>query len=215
MAGRRPLCYTCREMAGTSVRTRKIFSILPVVVLVVIASLAIPSCGGGARSEELRRSLEERISSVLTLHTAEFVYRDVVYFGEQSQLFGFIPSGSREILFSVNVAVRAGVDLRNGFSVEVIAPRKVRVILPSAAILYSDVDEDTIHQYFLRQTGREISFIEVQDVIARAKEDLVADALRRGILAQADRQAERIVRTLLEDLGMETEIVRMSGGGQS
>jgi hypothetical protein len=131
-----------------------------------------------------------------------------VYFGEQSQFLGFIPSGSREILFSVNVGIRAGVDLRKGFSVEVTAPRQVLVTLPPAEVLYSDVDEDTIYQYFLRQTGQEISFIEVQDVLARAKDDLVADALERGILEQADRQALRIVRSLLEDFGLQVEIIQ-------
>jgi hypothetical protein len=70
------------------------------------------------------------------------------------------------------------------------------------------VDEDTIYQYFLRQTGQEISFIEVQDVLARAKDDLVADALERGILEQADRQALRIVRSLLEDFGLQVEIIQ-------
>jgi hypothetical protein len=195
------------RMQRTGARTRE-FPVIVLFVLLIVSALAMPLSCGGPSPEELKVELEERISSVLTLHTAEYVYRDVVYFGEQSQFLGFIPSGSREILFSVNVGIRAGVDLRKGFSVEITAPRQVLVTLPPAEVLYSDVDEDTIYQYFLRQTGQEISFIEVQDVLARAKDDLVADALERGILEQADRQALRIVRSLLEDFGLQVEIIQ-------
>ncbi len=186
-------------------------------LFLVIASLISAGCRGAARIEAIRGGVEQRITSVLTLHTAEYIYRDVIYFGEQSQFLGFIPAGSREILFSVNIAVRAGVNLQRGFAVETTGPRTLRITLPPAEVLYSDAMEDTIFQYFLRQSGREISFIEVQDVIANAKNDIVEDAVARGILSRADRQAERIIRELLEDYPMDVEIRRTAprDGGES
>lgn len=190
--------------------TRLYRAIVLLLAILVMMTALLSSCGVDSAGE-LQQRLEKRISTVLSLHTAEYIYRDVVYFGEQNQFLGFIPSGSREILFSVNVAVRAGINLQSGLDVSVPFPGKVKIILPPARILYADVDEDTIHQYFIHQSGREIKWIEVQDVIASAKEDLIQDAISRGILAKADRQAESIVRALVEGLGYTVEIERGSG----
>lgn len=177
-----------------------------IILPAILAAVMFFGACSARVSEQTRSAVQERIRSVLALHTAEYVYRDVVYFGKQSQLFGFIPSGNREMLFSVDVAVRAGVNLRQGFSVEVPNRNKVLVTLPPAEILYADVDEASIRQYFLRESGGNIGFMEIQDLLSDAKDTLVADALQRGILEQADRQARSIIVQLLEDMDVDVEI---------
>ncbi len=170
------------------------------------------SCTRESR-DQLRNSIDQRLQSVLSLHTAEYLYNDVIYYGDQTSFLG-IPTGARQILFSVDVRIRAGINIQEGLQVAVNQMGEVEIVLPEARILYADVEEKTIHQYFVRQYGRQISWIDIQDVVAAAKDQLIVDAVKRGILQQADRQAESIVRNLLEGSGVRNfQIIRRERNG--
>lgn len=176
-------------------------SVLFFLLLVMIPPLLTSCVPGRARLMESRA--QESITSVLTLHTAEYVYREVVYFGEQNSIFGIIPLNDRRILFSVDISVRAGVDLQDRLEVSLTPGRVLNIYLPPGEILYSDVDESTIHQYFIREQGRSISWLEVQDLMGQVKSELEMFALERGIINQAERKARELIRQMLQPMNLE------------
>lgn len=181
------------------------FTQLRSVLFFLILVMAVPlftSCIPG-RAQLIESRAEESITSVLTLHTAEFVYREVVYFGEQNSIFGIIPLNDRRILFSVDISVRAGMNLQDRLEVSLGPGQVLNIHLPPGEILYSDVDETTIHQYFIREQGRSISWLEVQDVMGDVKNELEMDAMERGIIARAERKARELIRQMLTPLNLE------------
>ncbi len=173
---------------------------IPAILLMLAAMLGGSGCAPVTDVEVVR--LERQLESVLELHTYEHIYRDLVYFGEQ-RTFLFIKTVDRAVLFSVDIRVRAGIDLSQGVRLEVdrTAADRVTVRLPEATILSVDADETTIREYFLREQGARIGLLEISGQLEGAKERIAAEAIERGILAEAQANARRLVRGLLEMAG--------------
>ncbi len=163
--------------------------------------LILSSCGP-SQSERLT-SVEAKVRNLAELHTYEQTYRDVVYLGEQRQ-FLFFRTMDRQLLFSVNIRVRAGVDLRSGLTV---LPgegrRSVFVEVPAPTILLVDADEESISQYFVRERGGTIGFLEVGAEIEAVKGQVAADAVGRGILDRARENAREVLENLFLQAGFE------------
>lgn len=141
--------------------------------------------------------IREEISAIKTLTAGEYRYRDVVYYSEETRLLG-IPAGRREILFSLDIVVRGGIDLSRGFLAETDESGDTLFLtIPAAEILLVDADEDSIDQYFAEDRLGRIDWLDVGDELSRAKEANRRDAIDRGILADAEAQA----RSVLSDLG--------------
>lgn len=152
--------------------------------------------------------VREEVKAIQTLASSEYRYREVVYYGEQARLLG-IPAGRREVLFSVDIVVRAGIDLTRGFEVE-IDPREktVYLTLPAAEILLVDAKEDSIQQYFSTERLGRLDWLDVGEELSRAKAVNRNDAIERGILSAAEEQARSVLDDLIRASGFDTVEVR-------
>ena len=161
--------------------------------------LLLISCGPSQAERVL--SIEQQIRELAELHTFEQIYRDIIYLGEQRH-FLFFRTMDRRLLFSVNIRVSAGIDLSRGVSILPGARRQqLSVILPPAEVLLVDADEQSISQYFVRERGGAIGWIEVGEEIDAVKERIVVDAIERGILRRAEENAREVVENLFTQAG--------------
>ncbi|MFO8064849.1 MAG: DUF4230 domain-containing protein [Spirochaetota bacterium] len=153
--------------------------------------------------------LERRVSDVLRLHTYEHVYRDIVYFGEERS-FLFFKTMDRRLLFSVDIVVEAGIDLAEGLELahDEQHPRRLIVELPPTRILLVDADESSINQYFSRERGGDVGWLEYSSQIDEVKTRVEADAVERGILEKAQTSAREVVTDFFELSGFEEVVFR-------
>ncbi|MCX7788490.1 MAG: DUF4230 domain-containing protein [Spirochaetes bacterium] len=152
----------------------------------------------------LEEELSTRIRAILELPSVEYRYKEIVYVGEQKS-FLFLPTSNKEVLFSVEIRVQAGVDLQQPFTVkrDIRNPRKIHVTLPPAKILLLDVDETTIQQYFVVEQGSRIHRMDYSKELESAKQRILQDALKRGILTEAEQQTRILIKGILETAGFE------------
>jgi hypothetical protein len=155
--------------------------------------------------------IERRVRTILELPTYEHVYHNVIYLGEEARFLG-IKHLDKRLLFSVNVAVRAGIDLRKGVHIEGTSTGTFRIGLPPPEILLVDADESSIREYFAKEFGGKISRLEYYDEIDKSKARTVEDAIERGILDAAGRQAKAIVEGLLLSLGLSEAYIYFRNG---
>lgn len=175
------------------------------LALIVAAAIsAVTSCTQRIDFDTAR--IEQELNDLLELHTYEHIYRDVVYFGEETRFLG-IRTGENRVLFSIDIEVRAGVDLGSGFSVrqDRAVPERLYVQLPEAQILSVDADESSIHEYFIYDRRSEIGLLDLTSQLGEVKSRIEADAIERGILDKAQANANRIVEEFLTVAGF-TEI---------
>ena len=147
-------------------------------------------------------SIQEQLTDLLELHTHEHIYRDVVYFGEEKSFLG-VRTVDRRILFSIDISVRAGIDLKHGFTItrDKDDPQRIYVQLPASEVLSVDADEASIHEYFIREQGGRIGLFEITEQLEDVKARTETDAIERGILDKADANARNIVRNFMSLAG--------------
>lgn len=167
-------------------------------VLLCITALA----GCGKQEQISKTTIEKQVREILTLPTFEHVYHDIVYLGEESKFLG-LKIKDKQVLFSIDVRVRGGIDFTEGVEININDDNSAVVRLPAAKILSVDADESTIKQYFVRDLGGGISALQYYDEINRNKEFLTADAISRGLLVRAGENARLLIRNMLELTGIE------------
>jgi hypothetical protein len=184
------------------------------VIFIVLTFFLVSSCRNDEAVSSV--SLENRIREILNMPTFEHVYRDIIYLGEERKFLKIIPTMEKRLLFSINVHVKAGIDLSEG--IEVVRKDKgvIQVYLPPAKILVIDADETSINQYFASAWGGEIERLDYYDEIGAAKEDIRLDALRRGILDNAEANGKKLLEKFLKLAGYTTiEFKRLNSGDTS
>jgi len=168
-------------------------------VLLVAATLLASGCAYTNRPDP--DEVSEHIKSILELPTFEHVYRDVIFI-DRERFFLMFKTRDTEVLFSIDVRIQAGLDLKKRFAITKKA-NGLEVTLPNAEILLADADESTIEQYFLKELGGNISRLDYYDEINRKKLELVEDAIARGILYHAEENARKLITSFLTGAGYE------------
>jgi len=162
--------------------------------------------------DERTIELEEQVRSLLQLATYEYVYRDLVYFGEERS-FLFLKTVDKAVLFSIDITVRAGVDLSSDFSIlrDRWVTDRIYVRLPVAEVFSVDADETSIDEYFIRERGGRIELSDLHQQLAEAKAMVAEDALDRDILTKARENAQVAIERFLGLAGF-TDVEFSTGG---
>ncbi len=151
--------------------------------------------------------METHIREILSLPTYEHIYRDIIYVGEEASFLMF-KTVDTKLLFSIDVKVQAGIDLKKGIELVPGKNGTITVHLPRAAILLVDADENSIHQYFLKERGKEITRLSYYDEISRQKEQIEKDAIDRNILFKAEENAKKLIKKFLTLAGFKNVVFK-------
>lgn len=166
--------------------------------IITILILALFSCSKPLEPPKM----EQKIRRLLLLPAYEHIYRDIIYFNEKKSFIIF-KLYDKEILFSINIKVQAGVDLNRGFSLEKTGDKSIHVTLPRAEILLADADENSIEEMFITEFGKEIQRLDYYSEIEAQKDNIINDAIKRGILINAEENTDVMLTNLLKSAGYE------------
>lgn len=157
--------------------------------------------------------VESRLALISELATASYQYTNMGQFSSSNDFYGVtIPFTTKSFILSYDGEIKAGVDLSQA-EVEVLGDR-VSVSLPAARVLSHEIDEDSI-RIFDEKTSIFNPFT-VEDFAsfqADQKAEMEQKALERGLLGQADLQAENSVRALLTPLLEGSYVLTIYTGG--
>ena len=154
----------------------------------------------------------EKIKKLLVLPAYEHVYRDIIYYNEERTLAIF-RIYKKELLFTINIRVQAGVDLQNGFSLVADGPESVKVTLPRAEILLVDADETSINEMFITEINKGIRLMDYYGEIDAKKDEIARAAVDGGILEKAEENIRFMVTNMLQAAGYDHVTVLFGGPG--
>ncbi|MCF6334858.1 MAG: DUF4230 domain-containing protein [Spirochaetales bacterium] len=151
--------------------------------------------------------IENQIKGILELPTVEYVYREVIYIGEEARFLG-IKHLDKRLLFSIDLIITAGVDLSKGVEIRNISGGGIQLFLPEPEILLVDADETSIYQFFVKEWGGKVSRMDYYDEIVNSKENIVKDALSREILRKAKNNTQELVSRIFSIYGIKKGEIR-------
>jgi len=177
-----------------------------IALLTVFLAIGV-SCQQKPDMREIGADIESRVQTLQNLVSAEYLYRNVVYVDRQRRVLG-VAAGSNEVLFSIAIRVQAGIDLSNGFSVDVSDEERIFVTLPEPEVILVDADEQSIEEYFSAEQFLQIEWLDIGTEVESVKENVRTDAIDRGILDLARTNAESLLKNILQSGGYEHVYIR-------
>lgn len=180
-------------------KTKKILTTLLVLVLLfgaVFFGLKYKSMKA-SQPEITSTSIKETLMEVEELTTTKYFYTSMGTFENQSDFYGIkIPLTLKKFIISFEGTISAGVDL-TGMDVRV-EDGKILIDLPEAKILSHEIDENSIKIY--DEKSSVFNPLKVEDYSAfrqDQKEEREKEALKKGLLSQAEKKAKDAIREIL------------------
>ena len=167
-------------------------------LFLILLLYMIASCTPGQNLS--KPVIENQIRSILDLPTIEYVYREIIYVGQEARFLG-IKHLDKRLLFSIDLIINAGIDLTKGIEIRNVIDGSIQIILPDPEILTVDADEGSIHQFFIKEWGDKVSHLDYYDEIVRSKNNIKTDAIERGILVKAKSNAEDMILKIFSVYG--------------
>jgi len=174
----------------------RIFSLESIVIILSLffAGIGTYFFWGNQRPATRTDVMEQRLRNLEQLKTVSQRYRSVIFIQEKRFL-----RGRKQVLFTLEYEVTAGVDFSRGIEIKPMPNSSVMVRMPKAEIFSSDADETTIREMFLHES-RFFNPIRMGDympqVIAQGEANRDA-ALESGILNRAETNAQlAVIRAL-------------------
>lgn len=181
---------------------KKFIAILILIVLAIAAGFLYGKFGAHNEPKITGNEIESTIREASDLTTAYMDYKGFIKFTD-----GEIPLLTKKAFTMVyNAKIEAGVDL-SGAKVKV-TDKKVTVEIPAAEVQSIKVDQESIEFYderfaLFNWTSKE----DIPDAVKKAEENTEEKADIKGLLANADRHTEKLIKGGLKAVVPEKEIV--------
>ena len=195
-----------------------IVALLLVLSVVLNVLLLTRKKNPAARKKSVRSAILQGIQNVNELATVRERFQSIVSFSDGKQLpfLGFfLPGTTRKFIMRYAGVIVCGNDLSKLNISERFAVNRVRVVVPRSRILdiYADIQSFEVYD---QQAGLFTS-IRLEDQnreVTADLEEMRQNALKSGILSQADENTRRILTSIVAATGMEAEIVFDDGEGE-
>ena len=195
-----------------------VVALLLVLSVVLNVLLLTRKKNPAARKKSVRSAILQGIQNVNELATVRERFQSIVSFsdGKQMPFLGFcLPGTTRKFIMRYAGVIVCGNDLSKLNISERFAVNRVRVVVPRSRILdiYADIQSFEVYD---QQAGLFTS-IRLEDQnreVTADLEEMRQNALKSGILSQADENTRRILTSIVATTGMEAEIVFDDGEGE-
>ncbi|OFI05309.1 hypothetical protein CLOACE_18330 [Clostridium acetireducens DSM 10703] len=144
----------------------------------------------------------ERISKICELSTIKYNYSNVLAVKDAKKFNGVdIPLTKKSFLVKYDGYIKAGIDLKNSNIKTNVEGDSVELVLPKAKILDHSINEKNIFVYDERSAiFNKLTLKDMINEISDEKKKVEEDAINRGILNDANKNAENLLKDILKDM---------------
>lgn len=152
----------------------------------------------------LSNNVEEQVMKLLDLSTIQYNYTNVVAYKDNKKVKDMsIPFTSKGFLIKYNGYIKAGVDLSTA-EVNVKDQKNIEVTLDKPTIFDNVINEEDTYIYDEKESlFNQLKIQDLYDVLVEEKENMEKEVKEKGILKEAQENAEEILRSFLTSMGFE------------
>lgn len=181
---------------------KNIWCFCGVIILVLVAVIFISAGSSGNEKDVRSRTIQFKLQDIGELATQAGMFRNVQVVGNSRDIWGVtIPFTETKRIFSYDGKVKAGV---NFSEIEITADdvqKTIKVVAPLPHILSCEVDEDSCEIYDeTKNIFNQLEISDFNDALIALKDEARQNALDNGILEEAQKNAELLIRGMLTGL---------------
>ncbi len=119
-----------------------------------------------------------------------------------------IPLTEKSFIIKYSGYLKAGIDL-SSMELELKDKDTIQVVMDKAKILENVIIEEEV-KFFDEKDGifNKLNFKDLYEVLVGEKEKMKSEAINKGLLVEAENNAEEILLSLLEEMDFKNVIVR-------
>lgn len=169
---------------------------------IILGALFIVNKANNARDKRYDTStVLSKIVHIQELATIKYNYAGVIGYKDVMKILNInVPLTEKYFLLKYNGYLKAGVDFSR--IVVDINGETVHVSMPRAQVFDMVIDENSVKVYDESDNAfNPIKISDYNNALAKEKETMRRDAVRQGVLKDAEGQAELAVKSLLREMG--------------
>lgn len=150
----------------------------------------------------LSSKLDEKVEKIAEVSTVEYNYTNIVEYNNTKNISGLdLPFTNKMFLVQYKGRVKAGFEF-DDIKFKVVDKDTVKVTMNPPKILENIIDEDDVYFFNERDTiFNKLKFDDLYDILKDEKEKMEKTAIEEGLLEDAKKNSEDVIRLLLEDMG--------------
>ncbi len=152
----------------------------------------------------LSDTVEEQVSKILELSTVKYNYTNVVSYKDNKKFNEMnIPFTSKGFLIKYSGYIKAGIDLET-VEVNVKDKKSVEIVLDKPKVFDNVINEEDVYVYDERESiFNQLKIEDLYDVLVKEKTNMEEEVINKGLLNEAQKNAEEILNSFLQNMGFE------------
>lgn len=188
----------------------KKYSVIILITLILIALIYTAlRYKSGHNKEIITDTIKEKVENIVELSTVKYNYTDVVNFNDSLTMGQIdLPFTKKSFILKYSGYLKAGVNLET-IGVEVKNENTIEITMDKSKVLENVINEEDV-VFFDERDGlfNKLSYKDLYAVLVGQKEKVKKEALDRGLLLEAENNAEEILISLLREMGFENIIIK-------
>lgn len=146
--------------------------------------------------------LQDGLRDMGVLITQEYYFTEVIQSSSVKKLFAFeIPMTTTSYLATYDGVITAGIDLTKVLVNKDDDAKCITVSVPMASVQNVDIDPNSFKLYSEKSgIGNPLSVSDVNQSLVELENNARASALEKGLLENADRNAQKVIRNFISSL---------------
>ena len=174
------------------------------IVILVLSLFSFTKVYKTHKFNVLSDHIEQKVSRIVELSTVVYNYTDIVSYKDNIQVNGLgVPFTNKSFIIKYSGYIKAGIDLES-LDFNIIDKNNIKITMAKAKVLDNVIVEEDV-EFFDEKDGlfNKLNFKDLYAVLIGEKEKIKAEAIKNGLLNEAERNGEEIIRSLLEEMGFE------------
>ena len=176
-----------------------------VIAVIIVLFISYNKISLERNTNLLSSKVEENIIKLVELSTVKYNYTNIVEYKDNIQLKGLnLPLTNKNFIVKYSGYIKAGIDLET-IDIKIGDRNTIEVDLDKAKIIENVISEEDV--YFFNEKDsifNKLKFDDLYSVLIEEKEKMENEVLEKGLLNDAEKNGEEIIKSLLEGMGFKS-----------
>lgn len=172
------------------------------IVILILSVFSFTKVYKTHKLDVLSDHIEQKVSRIVELSTIVYNYTDIVSYKDNIQVNGLdLPFTSKSFIIKYSGYIKAGIDLES-LEFNIMDKDNIKITMTKAKVLENVIIEEEV-EFFDEKDGlfNKLNFKDLYAVLIGEKEKIKDTAVSKGLLNEAQKNGEEIIKSLLEEMG--------------
>ncbi len=176
--------------------------IILIISLIILSIFAYRKISIDRQTNLLSNTIEEQVSKLVELSTVKYNYTNIVEYDDILQFKGIkLPFTNKRFIVKYSGYIKAGINL-DTIEIDIKNRDNIDIWMSKPKIMENVISEEDVSFYDENDSiFNKLEFGDLYTVLIEEKEKMKDEAMEKGLLNDAEKNGEEILKSLLNGMG--------------